>query len=199
MIACATGEVCRVGFCLQLGLVGTAHAFGSLLSIFLKDTLLGEVLLHLLTSDVYGGHNDVARREVHELENALAEVGLYNVDAVADEVLVKMTFFCEHRLAFHNRLDAVLTHYLHHDVVIFIGILCPVYDGSVGCGVALELFQIVSQMGYGMFLYVACSIAQLFPLLELIGEDVALGTNTPECLVVACDLGGIAEEFLGCN
>ena len=196
MIAGAASEVSRVGLGLQLCLVRTAHALSSLLTIFLEDAFLGKIILDLLASDVDSGHYDVTWGQIHQLQDAFSEVGLHHVDAVMYEVLVEVTFLCQHRLTLDDSLDAVLAHYLHHDVVIFVGILCPMHDGTVGRSIALELLQVVRQMGYCMFLDVTCGIAQLLPLLEFIGQHVALGANAPESLVVASHLVGIGEKLL---
>ena len=137
----------------------------------------------------------MARRQLHQLQYALTKVGLHHVDAVLYEVLVEMALLCEHRLAFHHLLHTMLTHDVHHDGVIFVGILGPVYYGAVLGGVALKLLKVLSQMGHGMFLYLTGSLTQLLPFLQLIGQAVALGTHAPEGLVVTRHFLGVAQEL----
>ena len=70
--------------------------------------LTGEELGHLLALDVDGRHDDVARTLVHQLEDALAEVTLDDVDTACHEVGVQLALLAEHGLTLHQALDAVL-------------------------------------------------------------------------------------------
>ena len=127
----------------------------------------------------------MARCEVHELEDALSEVSLHDVYALFLQMLVEMAFLCQHRLALHHFPDSVAVHDIDDDAVILLCVLCPVYVGSVLCGSLLEHLKIVSQMCYGVFLYVVCRLAQVLPFWYVVCEGVTALAHAPECLVVA--------------
>ena len=196
VIAGSTGEIGGVGAGVPV-VAFLQEAFGSACTMLLDDALLAEAGGHLLAGDVDGGHHDVAGRYLHELKDALAKVGLDHVDAVLNEVVVQMALFGEHRLALNHLLDVVLTHDLHDDVVVFVGIFCPMHMHAILLGIGLELLQIVGQMGDGVPLDEVGRFAQLLPLFKLISEAVTLGTHTPECLVVAGYSARILIELLG--
>ena len=190
MIACAACEIGGVGRrCgVALGLADMRSGVGD-------DAGLLETLFHLLFRDVYGGHDDMAGREVHELQDALAEVCLHDVDALVFEMFVEMALLREHRLALHHLLHLVAVQDVAHYGVVFVGVRRPVYVCAVGCRSLLELLEIVGEVCDGVFLDVAGSLAQLFPFRYVVCEAVAPLSDTPECLVVPADALGITVEF----
>ena len=70
---------------------------------------------YLFLSDVYCRQHDVAGTLVHQLQDALTEVGLYHVYAMAFEVGVHFAFLCQHRFALHHLFHPVLLQYAKHD------------------------------------------------------------------------------------
>ena len=117
---------------------------------WLGAQLLFHHLTHLLALDVDGGHDDVARFQVHELEDALAQVAFDYIDALCHEVRVHLTFLGKHGLALDEVLGGVATEQLEDDAVVLLGVLRPMDDGTVGDGVALELLEQGIQMTIGI-------------------------------------------------
>ena len=137
----------------------------------------------------------MAGGEVHELQDAFAEVCLHDINALLFEVVVEMALFCEHRLALHHLLHFATAQYAAHDGVVFVGVVRPVDVRAVGCRRLLELFEIVGEVRDGVFLDVAGSLSEVFPFSYVVRKVVAALTDAPEGLVVACDPFGVAVEF----
>ena len=120
---------------------------------------LSEEVAHFLLCDVYGRHHDVAWLRVHELNDALAEVGFHHLNAVFLEERVHLTLLGEHRLALDHLFNVVLAQNLQYSLVELLCVLCPVDDNSVFLGIGCEEVEIVVHVCYGVSLYVACHLS----------------------------------------
>jgi hypothetical protein len=78
------------------------------------------------------GDDDVARRLVVELLDALAEVGLHRLDAAVGEERPQLALVGQHRLALDERRRAVRLQDLVDDLVVLGGVARPVHDHAVG-------------------------------------------------------------------
>ena len=159
-----------------------AVALGNLVEVGYQ---FAEAIAYLLAVNVQGRHHDVAGRQVHELQDALAQVGFHHVEARSLQVLVQVTLLGEHALALHHLFHLVAIQNVLHNAVVFIGILGPVHADAVFHGVGLKLLQIVGQMGGRVLLDLAGGLAQVFPFGQSLGHVVALLAHTEESLVVA--------------
>ena len=95
-----------------------------------------EQLADVLLLEVDGGHHDVAGRLPQELDDALAEVGIDDLDPPLDEVGVQVAFLGEHRLALHQALDAVVAQDPVDDPVVLVRVARPVHVGAESTSVA---------------------------------------------------------------
>ena len=88
-----------------------------------------------------GRQYDVAWFEMHQLQDAFAQIGLYDIDAPLHQERIQSTLFGEHRFALDEMVDIMFIQYLVDDGAVFIGIFCPMYDGAVGGSILLKLQQ----------------------------------------------------------
>ena len=132
-----------------------------------------------------GRHDNMARCQLHHLQDALAEVGLNDLDALSLKILVQVALLGEHALALHHLLDTMRREDVEDDGIILVGILGPMDGDAVAHGVPLELFQIVGQMGNGVLLDLTGRLAQFLPLRQRQCHPVALLSHTEESIVVA--------------
>ena len=72
------------------------------------------------------GHDDVARGLVVELLDALAQIGLHDLDAPILEEGPHVALVGEHRLRLDQRARIARAHDVEHDLVVLGGILGPV-------------------------------------------------------------------------
>ena len=91
-------------------------------------------------------HHDVARRLVVELLDALAEVGLDDLDAAVLEERPHLALVGQHRLALHQDLCGVLLEERIHDLVVLGRVARPVHVHAVRHRVALELLRVVGEV-----------------------------------------------------
>ena len=164
---------------------GTTDSTIALDNLVVVGNQLAEGVADVLAVNVEGGHDDVARCQFHHLQDALAEVGLYDVDAFSLEVLVQVALLGEHTLALHHLPDVVRREDVVDDGVVLVGILRPVYVDAVLLGVRLELLKIVGQMGDGVPLDLVGGIAQVLPFGQGLCHAVAFLSHAEECIVVA--------------
>ena len=133
-------------------------------------------------------HDDVAGRLVVELLDALAEVGLDDLDLALLEEGPHLAFVGQHRLALDQRRRVVRLQDVEHDLVVLGRIARPVHDHAVGGGVALELLEVVGEVRERVFLHAGGERAQRFPLGHLLALVVALLPQVPQALVVELDV-----------
>ena len=79
------------------------------------------------------------------------------------EERVHGTLLGKHRLALHHLLYAVTLQYVEHDVIEVGCVLSPMHNDAAALQLRAELLQIVSQVCYGVLLYLAGMFAQLLP------------------------------------
>lgn len=154
-----------------------------------------EDLGHVGAQLVHRRHHDVAGRLVVELLDAFTEVGLDDLDASLLEEGPHLAFVGEHRLALDQRLGAACGHDVVHDLVVLGGVACPVHGGTVGLRLALELLQVVGQVGEGVLLDLRGQRAQLLPFGNRRGGAVAFGAQVPQAAVVEFDVVAGGDEF----
>ena len=75
------------------------------------------------------------------------------------------------------------------DAVVLLGVAGPVDDGPQARGVALELLEIIRQMGDGMLLNGCGALPQFFPFGQTVGALVALRADEPQRLVMPVGVG----------
>ena len=155
----------------------------------------GKDLGHVGAQLVHRRHDDVAGRLVVELLDAFAEVGLDDLDAALLQEGPHVALVGEHRLGLDQRLRAARGHDVVHDLVVLGGVARPVHGGAVGNGLALELLEVVGQVGERVFLDLRGQRAQLLPFGQRGGLAVALGAQVPQPAVVELDVVGGGDEF----
>ena len=77
------------------------------------------------------GHDDVARRLVVELLDALAQIGLHDLDAPILEERPHVALVGEHRLGLDQRARIARAHDVEHDLVVLGGVLGPMHVRAV--------------------------------------------------------------------
>ncbi len=97
-----------------------------------------------------GGQYDVTRFEMHQLQDAFAQIGLYDIDATLHQERIQATLFGEHGFALDEMVDVMLIQYLVDDGAVFIGIFCPMYDGAVGGSILLNSEQKFFEVAVGV-------------------------------------------------
>ena len=121
---------------------------------------------------------------VVELLDALAEVGLDDLDATRSRGTAASAFVGQHRLALHQRRRAVRLQDVEDDLVVLGRVAGPMDDHAVGGRLLLELLEIVAEMGERVFLDRRGERAQLLPFRQGLALAVALLAQVPEALVV---------------
>ena len=150
----AAGESCLCFFkFMAQALTGTVGEVGRVAVAFLgTDSLFFKTFGYLFLCDVDGRHDDVCRLAVHELQDTLAEVGLYYINSTADEVRVESALLCEHRFRLHHLRHLVALEDVIDGGIELIGILGPVDDDSTALQLCGELFEVVGEMRDGVHL-----------------------------------------------
>ena len=95
---------------------------------------------------VYGGEDDVARPDMHQLDNPFPEVAFHCLDSVFFEERVESAFFGQHGFAFYEKPGLMFLKYFEDCFPVFLSIRGPMYHRSVCCGVFLEFRQQFGQM-----------------------------------------------------
>ena len=140
----------------------------------------------------------MTRRQLHHLQDALAQVGLYDLDALCLQILVQMALLGQHTLALHHFLHVVLREDVEDDSIVFVGILSPMHMDAILESVLFKLLQIVGQVRLRMFLDLAGRLAQVFPLWQSLCHAVAFLPHPKEGLIVACHYGIILQIGFSC-
>jgi hypothetical protein len=143
---------------------------------------------HVASQLVHGWHYDVTRRLVVELLDALAQIGLHDLDPAAFEKGPHLAFVGQHRLGLDQRLRATRAHDVEHDLVVLGSVLRPVNVRTVRDRVALELLEVVGEMAQRMLLDRRGQDAQLLPFGEVLALAIALLAQIPEPLVVKIEV-----------
>ena len=143
-------------------------------ALFLAYAFLLEHTSHFLTLQVDGRHYYVAWFLFQQLKDALAKVGLHNINAVLLKERIHGTLLCEHRLRLYHLLHPMLPKNVEHNMVEVIGSPCPVHNHSSALKLRGELLQIVGKMSYGVSLYLAGMFSKLFPFGQPMCHSVAI-------------------------
>ncbi len=159
--------------------------------------LAGEEFAYLLFFHCYGGQYDVHGFAVQHLQYALAKVALEHLDAMRLKVGVEPALLGQHRLALDQVLDVVVAEYLLYYLAVLGGVLGPVYDGAVACGVGLELGEQGVEVGVAVLLELVCGLAQLLPFGHLVGHAVTFFAHKPQGFVVPGGLLLVAQKLFG--
>ena len=145
---------------------------------------LGENLGHVSPELVYGRHHDMARVLVVELLDALAEIGLDNLDTDRRHVMPEPAFLGQHRLALDQRLCAMILKNAVDDLIVLGGVAHPMHVDAVRPRIGLELLQILVEMGERVLLDRRGERAQLLPFGNAVHLAVALLPQIPQPLVM---------------
>ena len=140
---------------------------------------------------------DMARFGVHQLDDALAEVGLHHLYAMLLEEGVHLALLGEHRLAFHHLLYVMLLKDVENNLVELARILRPMHDDTIAGGIVGKHLEIFVHVGDGVALDEVGLFAELLPFFHSHRHIVSLGSHRPEGGVVPFRLVGILEECLG--
>ena len=99
-----------------------------------------------------GGHHNVTRCLPLQLDDALAEIGFYDFDAVLLQVGIHPALLGEHRLRLDEFLYVMVLQYAIYNLVEFMSVLSPMYDTAVFFGLGGKLVKIFVEMGNRMAL-----------------------------------------------
>jgi hypothetical protein len=96
---------------------------------------------------VHGRHDDVARRLVVQLLDALAQIRLHHDDAALFQERAHVALVGQHRLRLDERSRPAGAQEIVDDLVVLGRILRPVDVRAVGDRIALELLQVIAEVG----------------------------------------------------
>ena len=85
-----------------------------------------------------------------QLNDPLAQVRIDNLDSVLLQKRIQVTFFCQHRFAFHDPTDIMLLKYLQDRLVMLTRIARPMHVRTLRFRSLRETFQVVGQLGERM-------------------------------------------------
>ena len=159
--------------------------------------LLVEKFAHILLFQVDGRQHDVAGRFFPELDDAFAQVGIHDFDALFDQVFVQMAFFGEHGFALDHALHVVFFENAVHDLVVFLRVFGPVDGHAVLAGVGFEFFQVLIQVGKYIVLDLGGDLPKFFPLGERPGGIIPFLADEPKGLIVPVGAGFVLDKFGG--
>ena len=131
-----------------------------------------------------GRHHNVARLQLHQLQDTLTQVGLNHVDPLLHQVGIHVTLLGQHGFTLHQPLHLVLLQDVEHDAVMLLGILRPVHNGTIGRGVPLKLLQQGVQMAVGIVFDGSSHIPQPLPLRDRTAHLISFRTHHPKRIVV---------------
>ena len=139
----------------------------------------------------------MARIFIVELLNALAEVGLDDLDTDRRHVRPEAALLGQHRLALDQRLGAVIAEDAVDDLIVLGGVARPMHVNAVRARVIFELLQILVEMGQRVLLDRRGERAQFLPFGNAVHLAVALLPQIPETLVVHLLVLGRGNEARG--
>ena len=157
----------------------------------------GEDLGNVAAQLVHGRHDDVARRLVVELLDALAEVGLGDDDAVRHEMLAHPALLGQHRLRLDEGAGARPAQDVENDRVVLGRVARPVHGDAVLLRLGLEPLEVGVEVGERVLLDRGRQLAQLLPFGDGVGLPVALDAQVPQPLVVELQVLRRGQEALG--
>ncbi len=105
-----------------------------------------------------------------------------------------MTLLGQHRLALNNSLHPIALQNVAYDLVVLFSISRPVNHSPQRRRVALELLQVLGQIGERMNFDLGRHLAQSFPLGQRLGHAIALLPNKPQCPVMP-----VRSLFVSCK
>ena len=177
-----------------------AGRFGEVLGIgraFVGAELVVEQFADFFLLDMNRGKDDMAGRFLAKLDDPLAEVGINDVHPVAFEERVEVAFLGEHRLALGDRFDAVFAENREDDLVVLGRIGRPVNDRPAASRLALELFEVIGEVGDRMGFDGAGAVAKRLPFGEGTGLAIAFDADEPERLVMPVGAGVVLGKGTG--
>ena len=148
----------------------------------------GKDARHVGAQLVHGRYDDVARRLVIELLDALAEVGFHDLDAAGFEKRPHVAFVGQHRLRLDQRACAARIHDLENDLVVLGSVPCPMHVNAVARRVGLEFLEVVGEVGQRVFLDLRGQRPERLPFVELYAFAVALLPQVPEPAIMEFDV-----------
>jgi len=157
----------------------------------------GEHLRHVGPELVDCRHHDVARVFIVELLDALAKVGLDDLDPDRRHVRTETALLGQHRLALDQRRGAVVVENSVDDLIVLGGVARPMDIDAVRPGIGFELFQVLVEMGKRVLLDRRGEGAQLLPFGNGMHLAVALLSQIPKPLVVHLLVLGRGNETRG--
>ena len=92
----------------------------------------------------------MARFEMHQLQNTLAQVGLYHVYSAFHQEGIQPALFGKHRLALDEMMYIMLIQYFVHNGTIFISVFRPMHDSAIGGSILFKLQQELFEMAVGI-------------------------------------------------
>ena len=164
-----------------------AHGLGQIMRIGVlrvRAQVLGEEGGHVGPELVDGRHDDVARRLVGQLLDALTQVRLGHLDPAPLEVGRHAALLLEHRFALDQGLDFVGLEDVEDRGVVFVCIAGPVNVRAKLGRVCLELFEVLVQVRERVLLDLRSQLAQLLPLRNSGDRLVAILAHSPDEAVV---------------
>ena len=133
---------------------------------------------------VDGGHDQVRRRLAGELHDALAEVGVHDLDAARLEVRIQAALLGEHRLALHHPPRAARREQLRHDAAERGGVRRPVHVRARLARALLEGNEQLVEVVERERLERGGALAQRLPVGHFGGRRVAAPSQVPHRRVV---------------
>src|SRR5712664_444765 len=134
---------------------------------------------------------------VVKLLNALAQIGLDHLDPDRSHVMPEAALLGQHRLAFDQRLRAVVAQDAVHDLVMLGGVACPMHVDSVRSRIGFELVEILVEMSERVLLDRRSERPKLLPFWNAVHLAVALLPQIPEPLVMHLLVLGSGDEARG--
>src|SRR3712207_5454994 len=162
---------------------------------FFGSHFLLEQFAHLLSLDMNGGQNNVARLQMHQLQDSFAQVGFHYVDAPFHQKRIQPALFGKHRFALHKPLHLMSAQDIVNDPAILAGIFRPMNDSAICLGVLLKLHQKLVEMTVRIKFQLAGFVAQLFPFGNRLAYFIPFGANHPKSFVMPCRHLAVLQEL----
>jgi hypothetical protein len=135
---------------------------------------------------------------VGQLDNALAEVGVDDLDAGALQLRVEVALLGEHRLALHQTRDPSVPEEPEDDGIVLCRVGRPVHPGPQGQRLALELLEVLGEPGESVELDSRGRVSERLPVGHGAGGAVALAAHLPDRGVVPVKAGVVPDQPLCC-
>ena len=156
-----------------------------------------EGFAHIFLFQVNGGQHNVARRLIPKLDNPLAQIGIYHLDSVLNQVRIQVAFLRQHRLAFDDARSALLLNNIENNGVVLRRISGPVHMHAIGLRGGLKLLQVQVEPAQGVVFDAGGQLAQLLEFGHGVHGAVALLAHKPQGFVVPGGAVGIQQKFVG--